>query len=303
MNYLTCIITKPEGFGSVFQYILSYYLLSKKYGLKFFYTDIKNFEHMIWDGYDSQEKWDKMLNEYIKKYLLLDDIVIDIDSNINKVYNIYDFISYSNTLFIFNQEIQLEKCFCYSEINNTQVNILSDNYLLKNQQTLCYYDKNKINIALHIRTFTITDCDSSSSRQYYKKGNSADYYYYNSILNIKNLFPEEKLEFHIFTQIDDTNKNSFDHYLELKDDNTNIVIHKGNDMTSDLYHLITANIIFLSRSSFSEIVNYYTKNVCLVRKSGYKNKTLKSNVLLLNDNGKLNKIQKEYILNNYLSKY
>ena len=97
-----------EGIGSLFQYILSCYFLAKNNGINFVFTDIKNFEHMVWNGISSQQEWDIYLNNYIKESLLVDyvkyeDLPNQITSNKINIQNINEVIM-DDVLYILNPE-------------------------------------------------------------------------------------------------------------------------------------------------------------------------------------------------------
>ena len=265
MNYITCILSGKEGFGSRFESILSCYLLSKLKGLKFVYTNIKNFEHMSWGNYLSQESWDELVNMYISNvFLPRNDVLLyeELPGNTNKVHlptTDFNFNNYNNTLFLSGNVPEIKK-YLNEEINNNLdiIEELKTNYF-KNINIQTYYDKNKINIALHIRRFTKTDCCNSRTRELYEKGNSYDLYYYNMICTIKEIIKNIPLEFHIFTQIDSDDIDFFKHYLDLEDEYSKIIIHTGNDLFSDMHHMITADILIMAISSFSIIANYRSR--------------------------------------------
>lgn len=301
MNYVTCITTIPEGIGSLLQYILSCYYLSKYYDLKFVYTPINNFEHMSWDGFTTQKDWDNMWNDYIINIFLPRNEVILIDEvkDKNTVLNSLNFQEYKNTLFILNDrymsKIYLDR---YINVYPYIMDKLRDNYILKNN-IISYFNKPKINIAVHIRRYTNTDCDNSGFRELYFKGGETDLYFYSLMLNLIELLKckERQIEFHIFTQLSETEDNTiFEHYFNLINENVQIYLHKGYDTKNDLYHMSTANILLLSKSSFSAIANYYSKGISIIKNSFHH--TLRSNTIFVNSEGSINDLQKEYILNN-----
>ena len=123
MNYITCILPGKEGFGSRFESILSCYLLSKLKGLKFVYTNIKNFEHMSWGNYLSQESWDELVNMYISNvFLPRNDVLLyeELPGNTNKVHlptTDFNFNNYNNTLFLSGNVPEIKK-YLNEEINN-----------------------------------------------------------------------------------------------------------------------------------------------------------------------------------------
>jgi hypothetical protein len=305
MNYITCVIKNREGIGSLFQYILSCYFISKIHNLKFVYTPINNIEHMIWDGYDSQEKWDEMWNNYIVTVFLPKDDVILIN-NLNKdikiINNSLDFNKYENTLFVLDT-FYIGKSYLDNNLN-IHTNIMEKliiNYI-NNNNIISYYDKNKINIGVHIRRYTQTDCDPGAPRELYLKGGETDLYFYSLILKLLELLKSKnrKIEVHIYSQISKNEENDiFDHYFNFQNENVKIILHKGDNTVSDLYHMINSDILLLSKSSFSAIANYYSKGICIIKNSFWH--TLKNNTIYIDSsNIKFNNQQEKYILNNIL---
>jgi hypothetical protein len=303
MNYVTCVIKIPEGIGSLLQYILSCYFLAKLNGLKFVYTPIDNIEHMSWDGYSSQKEWYDMWNNYIINIFLPKDDIILLDDleNVNKVVNSLDFQNHENTLFILDAKLFLTKYYLDAYFNQFSdvINNLTNNYILKNNIS-SYFNKSKINIAVHIRRYTNTDCDNSEFRELYIKGGHSDVYFYSLMSNLIELLKckEKQIEFHIFTQLcKDEDNTIFDHYFNLKNENVEIILHKGNEDTmKDLHHMITSDILLMSKSAFSSIANFYSTGISIIRCSFMH--ILKNNTIFVDSNGNFLDEQKEYILNN-----
>jgi hypothetical protein len=305
MNYITYSLSQPEGIGSLLQYILSCYFLSKIMNIKFVYTPIKNIEHMSWCNYLSQSEWDDLWNNYITNYFLPKDDIVLIDDlnekNMNTVKNTLDFQNYQNTLFILDANYigkrYLDK---YLNSNKHIIQNISSNYFNNTSHIYSYFKQNRINIAVHIRKYTKTDCDPSSFREYYAKNGESDLYFYSLISNLIKLFENRNIDIHIYTQLSpDEDSTMFDHYFNLKNDYTEIFLHKGNDTLSDIHHMIISDILILSKSSFSAIANYYTKGISIIKNSFWH--TLKDPTLFVESNGNLNDKQKEYILNNIIS--
>ena len=270
MNYVTCIMTFPEGFGSKLQFILSCYLFCFKYNLKFVYTDIKNLEHMLWNDLDSQDNWDLLLNNYIKDHFLLKDTYVEyknLPKDINIIRNSYNSYNNLDNLYEYTDEF-LGKLHLDNNIHEYEdiFNELSINYLQSTKSNTTYFKKNIINIALHIRRFTKTDVCNADIRELYIKGNKFDLYYYNCIISLKNILKNKDKEFHIYTQIDKKeDEHMFDHYYKLCDENTKITIHKGDDLLNDIHHMIISDIFIMSKSSFSAIANYYRNGISIIR--------------------------------------
>lgn len=238
---LTNFSFNNEGIGSIFQYILSLYLYCQTYNKKFVYTPIKEFEHFKHNNTD-QQTWDKLINKFITNYLIPDRNTVDnskkIEFKIDKSF--LDNILYSNPDIL----LPLKK---YFKSDNT-LNISN------------YFDNDVINICIHVRVYSSTDSDPSTCREYYQKDTLIDKYYQSCLLNIIKLFPDKKLDIHIYSQ-----NTKFDHWNYIKSNNINIITHNGNDLLSDIYHMINSNIFIASKSSLSALVNYYTDAITISR--------------------------------------
>ena len=96
------------------------------------------------------------------------------------------------------------------------------------------YDNNYLNVAVHIRKFN--------------QGDNTDYshdenYYLNVMNHIRNNYTSEKLKFHIFSQ------GELENFTNFKSDD--IVFHLNESIEDTFYGLVTANILVMSKSSFS----------------------------------------------------
>ena len=303
MNYATCIMTFPEGFGSKLQFILSCYLFCIKNNLQFVYTDIKNFEHMSWNDLESQDNWDLLLNNYIKDSFLLKDIYIEyknLPKDINIIRNSYNIYERQNNLYEYTDEF-IGKTHLDNNIHEYEYIFgkLSVNYLESTKSNPTYFKKDIINIALHIRRLTNTDVCNADIRELYIKGNKFDLYYCNCITNLKNILKDRNKEFHIYTQLNDSEDNTiFDHYYKLQDGNTKIIIHKGGNLLNDIHHMILSDIFIMSKSSLSAIVNYYRKGISIIREKFHHK--LRINTIYNSSDGNFNEEQEKQI-SNYLN--
>ena len=294
MKYATFIKTSPEGIGSILQYILSCYLLCKKFNIKYVHTRVENIEHMIWDNYDSQEKWDNFWNNYIVNIFLPRSEVIlkeELTEDINYVKNSFDFNKYDETLFIFYEASILCKGFLDRELNNSLdvFTNLSDNYF-ENSKLVSYYKNDVINIAIHVRKYTKTDSCLGSFRELYTPNSKIDIYCYNIIFNISKILENKKLNFHIYTQLD-KDEQMFDHYMCLKNENVDIIIHTGHNTPLNIHHMIISDIFVMSKSSLSLIVNYYRKGLSVLRNKIH-HSVRNDLTILSNDSGEILNIER-----------
>ena len=296
-KYIT-VTDGNEGIGSLHEFILDCYFLAKNNGIVFVYTDIKNFQHMEWNGISSQEEWDRFLNNYIKESLLVDyvkydDLPKNISNNTINIENINEVIM-DDILYILTKS---KKEYLYKIVYTKPESLLklTENFLNKNK-VISYYKKDVINIAVNIRLFSKTDCCAAESRKLYKKGNETDRYFMNIIKTLSSIGKEigKNIIFHIFSQYEE-HDNPFLHYNDICESGT-LYIHSGNDIISDIYHIATANILILSNSSFSGLANYYSSGLTIIRSSC---RFPLKNSIIIKDNLSIEQIQTitSYLIN------
>lgn len=261
--YLTCQLDgnvihgkdKPEGFGSLFHYLLGAYAIAKRKNIQFYYTPITNVGHC--EG--TQEEWDKKCNDLIKKYLL-PNLILELDNktiihikckeDIDK----YD-VSEDNIILNLNHgNMKGELDGDITLLSNIRDDLI--NYYYNN------YSKNiniNINVALHIRKFNNFDCDLSPFREYYQPGNFMNTYFINKINEIYNNLNNENMIFHIYSQ---GNENEFKSFMEL---DKNIVLHLNESMIDTFHSFINADIFVMSKSCLSYIAAIYSKGFKMIR--------------------------------------
>ena len=253
-----------EGAGAQYQRIVSLISIARRHNLKYIHIPIK-IDHNYNNDPDWDEKWDKMFN--IKKlannneidYLTLDNkkpkIIRDVtleellkdNENNTNVLNYYHSLLkiFDNNPDYYLSNIQKELIDTYDEINSTRKLI---------------YDKNKINIAIHLRVYNNFD-DKECYQDFLEKKSlrfymSDDMYIkYINILKIN--YPNADI--HIFSQKDNFNIH-YSKLQELKD----IKIHFDDlDVFDTFHHLCKADVLCLGTSSFSILAGFYNKNTVI----------------------------------------
>lgn len=261
-NYLnTCNIKELEGIGSQYQKIITLYAVARKHNLKYIHIPIS-----IGHNYEKDEEWDNKWDKFFNFETISNNNEIDID-NLDKefILNNYDFKNILDernpnklyfvfhTLKIFEEnpdyyfkDIQDDLIKAYNETNNNRKLI---------------YNKNKINIAIHIRVFNDYDniCENINSYITSDKKLSYRYYYtcemYEKMINdLKNEYPNSDI--HIFSQ---------EKYFDIKFKNLrkikDINIHFNDlNLFDTFYHLSKADILVTGLSYFSLIAALYNKN-------------------------------------------
>ena len=262
-----------EGIGAQYQRIVTLLSIAKRHNLKYIYIKTKighNKNNIIdWD-----DKWEHMFNIkklcnnneindnleiFEKKYnnsLNLSTILNDNDNdndndnenkNENNILNLY---TTAFEIFDNNPEYYL------SNIQNDLINVYDEN----NNERALIYDKNKINIAIHIRVHN--DFDNIEHYEEFKNNTSMRYYmtvdnYINLIHYLKDKYSNSDI--HIFSQ-----EKYFDlSYKKLRDIN-DINFHFDDLDTFDTFHhLCKSDVLCMGTSSFSILAAFYNRNTII----------------------------------------
>jgi hypothetical protein len=254
-----------EGVGAQYQRIVALIAIAKRHNLKYIHIPIQ-IGHNINNDPEWNNKWDNMFN--IKKLANNDDInysllekkytpyINDISleqllkDNDNKNDNILNHYFLPFNIFDNNPDYYL------SNIQNDLINAYDENNLHRK----LIYDKNKTNIAIHIRIYSdydgpnlYNDYSNNISNRYYMNCNM----YIIFINKLKLNYPNADI--HIFSQ-----EKYFDlHYKKLKNIE-NIKLHINDMDTFDTFHhLCKADILCLGTSSFSILAGFYNKNTVI----------------------------------------
>lgn len=239
MEALTVIPSNPEGFGSLLQFALSAYIVAREKGIPYVHSEFQ-FEHATQEGKNEKE-WNAELNNAVKSFVPCHVFKDREPHNVGVM--------------------RPEKLFLEIALRNRSpiFRELSNRYLELNK-TPCYFDKSRVNIAIHARTFNSTDCDTSSFREYVKPGSESDTFLLEMIRQLSAAFPG--CYFHLYAK----DKNMVAHYATI----SNMHIYSETSLLSDLHHMIVADILIMAKSSLSLIASYYRSGPSLIRESyGY----------------------------------
>lgn len=228
-----------EGIGAMAQSQIICYVLSKLYNVEFYFTGFKNLTH--YQYFDiTQEQWCKDITNFFN---------FPVSNNLNlPIVNFYPLnielenLTHNDDIII-NFESKYLLSFMDNHINDNKVqNILTElgkNIILNNN--LKYFNKEKQNIAIHIRKYTQTDCDLNPRREYFNKDKQHSY-----LKLIENL-DTANTEFHIYSQGEEKD---FDF---LKRNNT--FLHIEENPLISLYHMINSDVLITANSSLSYIAH------------------------------------------------
>jgi len=252
-----------EGVGAQYQRIITLLSIAKRHNLKYIYikTKIGHNENNIIDWDD---KWEHMFN--IKKLSNNNEINDNLFKFNEKKYNDSLKLSSISSLLNNNENDKILNLYTHafeifdnnpdyylSNIQNELINAYDEN---NNERTLIY-DKNKINIAIHMRVYN--DWDDKEEINNYKSQSTIRFYmtadnYINLINDLKNKYSNSDI--HIFSQ-----EKYFDLcYKKIRNIN-DIYLHFDDLDTFDTFHhLCKADILCMGTSSFSILAAFYNKN-------------------------------------------
>jgi len=253
-----------EGIGAQYQRIIALIAIAKQHNLKFIHFPI-TVGHNYNNDPEWNEKWEKFFN--IKKlsnnnevdYTKLEKFETPFTHNIKLDQLLKDNINKTNVLNYYNLPFEIFDSNPDYYLSSVQKDII-DAYDEVNSSRELIYDKNKINIAIHIRVFN--ECDNKEYYQNFLNNQSERYYmnadkYIEYINTLKINYPNADI--YIFSQ-----KETFDiHFTkirELKD----IKLHFDDLDTFDTFHhLCKADVLCLGTSSFSFLAGFYNKNTVI----------------------------------------
>jgi len=261
-NYLnTCNIKELEGIGSQYQKIITLYAVARKHNLKYIHIPIS-----IGHNYEKDEEWDNKWDKFFNLKKISNNDEIDID-NLDKefILNNYDFKNIldekdsKKLYFVFHTLTIFEKNpdYYFKDIQDDLINAYNET----NNNRKLIYNKNKINIAIHIRVFNDYDNICENINSYITSDKNLSYrYYYTSemyeklIIDLRNKNPNSDI--HIFSQ---------EKYFDIKFKNLrkikDINIHFNDlNLFDTFYHLSKADILITGLSYFSIIAALYNKN-------------------------------------------
>jgi hypothetical protein len=236
-----------DGLGAMFQEVLNQYLYCVDHPeLTFLFTPFKMLRIDV-PGL-TQEESDLMLNKYMQT-ILLPSILIDnssIDQSLVKRSRSKEYLD------------------LIVRVNPENLNPLKSHYESVTSQWKCYLDPQAINVACHIRVETKLDVEPPElnwKREYWRRGNVVDSYFRTIIKELARIVSNRIIHFHLYTQDTDLN-----HYVtELQNDRIRIFVHQGEELFDDIHHMIKADIFVASKSSLTNLINYYRQGITISR--------------------------------------
>jgi hypothetical protein len=213
-------VERNDGFGAQFQTIVFTILFSEFNNLEYIHRNIETMEH----NYNNDNDFIYKINNCMNIHGNYPDV-----SSIN---NYNDVIYVRNEDIYKNVEDNIDK---YTK-NSESMNKIKQCFWKNKDRNV--YKNNKFNIAVHIRREN--KCDGGNTERV-----RPDSFFLNAINNLRSLYDEEEVLFHIYSQ---GNINSFDLYK-----NDDVVFHIDEDLCETFIGLVGANVLVTSASSFSYI--------------------------------------------------
>lgn len=255
-----------EGIGSVAQWNLVLYGLCKKLGVNFFAKPFVNINHYQYNNIP-KDKWSE---DFTKFFNLNKSQKFDVEYDFSGKYqDLLDFID-ENKNSQKNICIEVDKNFIVQNGFSIIDQFFENQYLKNITQNLVYrkqsyFDSTKYNISLHLRSLNSCDVPTYPEME--------TYLVYKDSSHIKNIFDilkeklcDKKVCVYIHSQGD---KNNFIDLLEFSEENFEVVLKLNEHPIDDMYHMSNADLLIMSKSSYSWISHLLNFNQTLVRDNFY----------------------------------
>jgi hypothetical protein len=250
MLYLT-YLKQTDGMGSQYQRIIGIICLAMKYDCQYIHSHIDKMEHLP----DPCSEYLNNIEEFfqIQNHFPTMNESVSFDSIINLDTNVTEAILLEYKNMAVSKNILLAIDHAYSMFDkNTQLYEIGMPFLngIKKNIELPEYHIPGVKIAIHIRRGDV------STRMNVDRYVPLDYY--QQIIN-KLSTSHENAQFFIFTEISPENASEF---IDFQNANKNISmkIIPDIDILTTLEYLIKADVLVMSKSSFSYVAGLYNKN-------------------------------------------
>jgi hypothetical protein len=215
--------TRNDGFGAQYQNIIYDILYAEANNYNYVYTPIQHIEH----NYNNDEKY----IEQIENIMNIKNTYTKPDNNV-QVDIIDGRMSYN---FI---ESDINKY-----INNDTMKPIRE--LFWQNKNKNFFNNGKTNIAVHIRRQNLHDSRISGT-------DTPDEYYKTIINSIREIYNNTNLLFHIYSQGNPKNFESFK--------NEDVVLHLDENLTDTFTGMVSADVLVTSKSSLSYVAALLNEN-------------------------------------------
>lgn len=255
-----------EGIGSVIQWNLILYGICKKMKVNFYANKFINISHYQYNNVD-KETWS---NDYTDFFNIHKPQKFDIE---------YDFDGGFDDLNEFiNENKKSEKNVCV-EVNKEFViqngfpildEIFEKKYLKDIKDNLqynkkSYFDEQKVNVSLHLRSLNNCDVPTYPSMETYLVYKGSD-----DINNIFDILKEKFYDRHVCVYIHSQGKlNDFEDLVKFSNEKFEIILKLNEHPIDDIYHMSKSDVLIMSKSSYSWIAHLLNFNQTIVRDDFY----------------------------------
>lgn len=260
-----------EGIGSICQFQLLGYGLSKSLGQSYYFNKFKN----VAVG-KNKDNLDNELNNFFnfdydqdetrKYFKIFEGYFGDRQSSLNKI---------QRKLFYMLCNFFIKKIFTKKIIINLFDEI--------NYESEILYDNNFLNVAIHLRSpqYNQDVIFEKKRRVYYDLFSQIDYL--NALIRvIEHTNNDKKIKFFIFT---DTKHNNLNQLKPLRESN-NVEYVITNNIPKTIYHLASADILIAANSGLSLISHYLSSGTTFFHESiKLRNEPIYPNAITVDDDG------------------
>lgn len=227
-----------EGIGAMAQYQLFCYGLSKYLGHNYSFSPFERLQHY--------QYFDVTQEEFCK--------------DVNNLFNFHKYsYSTSNSVCLNPNDLMRE-----GQKHLDDIKPYLQSLELSLPEGMKYFSEKDINVAIHIRVYTKTDCDPSPVREYFGSRSGKGLNYYANIMKtICSDFSDRDVVFHIYSQGKDSD------FEEFKKLGFNVKLHIEEYPTISLYHMAYSDVLIMANSSLSYIAHLLGKTKTYASQSFY----------------------------------
>jgi hypothetical protein len=270
MRYTTALLVTGGATGHRFKDQLTAKIAARLYDLKYVHNP---FPKDAWDEYKwedflgfgdnelylPQMGWPPRQNQKKLKVVRIDKTAW-CGSDLNYVEKITKNNSDENTIFVFTESARILLEQIPKNIRDSIVSELRAKYWNRRKLKPVdeYFNKNKLNVALHIRRGKDVTLDRPTAWRY-----TNNYYYINIIKNIRKALPSRDIDFHVYSE---GTSEEFEEFKNLG----NVYIHLCPwppkdywDLFVSFHHMVIADIVVTATSEFSYFVAHMNPNYIL----------------------------------------
>ena len=264
-----------EGIGATVQYQIICYALSRILGINYLFNGFKNINHYQHYGLLPSE-WDAQINDFFNFPMVTRDLNLPVHqlgfSNFTLNDNVVYDLELTPAMKIADSIIDKSSAYFNELKNNIRFDV--NKY---------YFDKNILNISVHIRKYTSTDNDNNVNRELFDVSKKT--YYLNLIKFITDTVDKLNIKYclHIYSQGMPDDYIFIENELGVK----NIKYHVEEHPLTSIYHLIHSDILVCSNSSFSYISHLLNTNAVILARPTFFHKW-KNDSILIDDSGFFN---------------